>query len=89
MFMNDNTLYESLDVSAHISGMPIGGLLEKINSVVKFTEDERMALNLGKCKKMVIDFCKNKSYIPPLEIMDTCLKALNRSNYWVCGSMTT
>ncbi len=68
MFMDDTTLYESLDVSAHISGMPIGGLSEKINSVVKFTEDERMALNLGKCKEMVIDFRKNKSDIPPLEI---------------------
>ena len=27
MFMDDSTLYEVLDVSAHISGMPIGGLL--------------------------------------------------------------
>ena len=27
-----------------------------------------MALNLGKCKEMVIDFRKNKSDIPPLEI---------------------
>ncbi len=43
-------------------------LSEKINSVVKFTDDERMSLNLGKCKEMVIDFCKNKSDIPPLEI---------------------
>ena len=42
MFMDDTTLYEFLDVSAHISGMPIGGLSEKINSVVKFTEDERI-----------------------------------------------
>ena len=48
--------------------MPIGGLSQKINSVVKFTEDERMALNLGKCKEMIIDFRKNKSDIPPLEI---------------------
>ncbi len=68
MFMDDTTLYESLDVSAHISGMPIGGLSEKINSVVKITEDERMALNLGKCKEVVIDFRKNKSDIPALEI---------------------
>ncbi len=68
MIMDDTTLYESLDVSADISSMPIGGLLEKINSVLKFTEDERMALNLGKCKEMVIDFRKNKSDIPPLEI---------------------
>ena len=27
-----------------------------------------MALNLKKCKKIVIDFRKNKSVIPPLEV---------------------
>ena len=43
MFMDDTTPYESLDISTHISGMPIGSLSENINSVVKFTEDERMA----------------------------------------------
>jgi hypothetical protein len=68
MFMDDSTLYEVLDVSSHISGMPIGGLLRKINRVVKFTEDEKMTLNLKKCKEMVIDFRKNKSVIPPLEV---------------------
>ncbi len=58
MFMDDITLYESLEVSTHISGMPIGGLSEKFNLVVIFTEDERMALNLEKFKEMVIDFGK-------------------------------
>ena len=29
MFMDDSTLHEVLDVSNHISGMPIGGLLRK------------------------------------------------------------
>jgi hypothetical protein len=48
--------------------MPIGGLLGKINRVVKFTEYEKMALNLKECKEMVIDFRKNKSVIPPLEV---------------------
>ena len=42
MFMGDSTLYEMLDVSTHTSGMPIGGLLAKINRIVKFTEDEKM-----------------------------------------------
>ena len=68
MFMDDSTLYEVLDVSNHISGMPIGGLLGEINMVVKFTEDEIITLNLKKCKEMVIDFRKNKSVIPPLEV---------------------
>ena len=48
--------------------MPIGDLLGKINRIVKFTEDEKMVLNLKKCKEMVIDFRKNKSVIPPLEV---------------------
>ena len=52
----------------HISGMPIGGLLGKINRVVKFTEDEKMMLNFKKCKEMVIDFRKNKSVIPLLGV---------------------
>ena len=68
MFMDDSTLYEVLDVSNHMSGMPIGGLLGEINMVVKFTEDEKITLNLKKCKEMVIDFRKNKSVIPPLEV---------------------
>ena len=59
MFMDDSTLYEVLDVSNHISGMP---------TVVKFTEDEKMTLNLKKYKEMVIGFRKNKSVIPPLEV---------------------
>ena len=37
MFMDDSTLYEVLDVSTHTSGKPIGGLLGKINRIVKFT----------------------------------------------------
>ena len=63
MFIDDSTLYEVLDVSTHISGMPIGGLLGKVNRIVKFTKDEKMVLNLKKCKEMVIDFRKNKSVI--------------------------
>jgi hypothetical protein len=40
------------DVSNHISGMPIADLLGKINRVVKFTEDEKMTLNLKKYTEM-------------------------------------
>jgi hypothetical protein len=52
MFMDDSTLYEVLDVSNHISGMPIADLLGKINRVVKFTEGEKMTLNLKKYTEM-------------------------------------
>jgi hypothetical protein len=48
--------------------MPIGGLLGRINRVVKFTEDEKMMLNFKKCKEMGIDFRKNKSLIPLLGV---------------------
>ena len=34
MFMDDSTLYEVLDVSTHTSGLPIGGLLGKINGLL-------------------------------------------------------
>ena len=68
MFMDDSTLYEVLDVPSHTSGMPIGGLFWKINRIFKFTEDEKVVLNLKKCKEMVIDFRKNKSVISPLEV---------------------
>jgi hypothetical protein len=74
MFMDDSTLYEVLDVSNvnHISDMPIADLLGKINRVViKFTEDEKTCDAKFKkvCRdEMVIDFRKNKSVIPPLEV---------------------
>jgi hypothetical protein len=51
MFRDDSTLYKVLDVSNHISGMPIGGLLGKINRVVKFTEDEKIMLNLSPSRR--------------------------------------
>ena len=55
-------------VSTHTPGKPIRGLLEKIYRIVKFTKDGKMVINLKKCKEMVIDFWKNKSVIPTLEV---------------------
>lgn len=64
--MDDCTLYEVL-VTGHVSGMPLGCSLEKIKRAVKFTENDRMELNVKKCKEMVIDFRNNKTVIPLLK----------------------
>jgi hypothetical protein len=50
MFMDDTTLYETLDVSHHISGMQLGSSWSKVKSVLRFTEEDRMELNQTKCK---------------------------------------
>ena len=68
MFMDDTTLYEVLDVSHHISGKQLGGAESKVKSVLRFTEEDMMELNQTKCKEMIIDFRKNVTVIPPLEI---------------------
>ena len=66
--MDDITLYEVLDVSHHIFGMQLGGSESKVKSVLRFTEEDRMELNQTKCKEMTIDFRKNVTVIPPLEM---------------------
>jgi hypothetical protein len=52
----------------HISGMQLGGSGNKVKSVLRFTEEDRMELNQTKCKEMIIDFRKNVTVIPPLEM---------------------
>ncbi len=66
--MDDTTLYEVLDVSHHISGKQLGGPESKVKSVLRFTEEDMMELNQTKCNEMIIDFRKNVTVIPPLEI---------------------
>ncbi len=65
MFMDDTTMSEVLNVSDHISGETIGNSQCNLESVLQFTNDENMQLNLKKCKEMHIDFRKNKTVIPP------------------------
>ena len=65
MFMDDTTMSEVLNVSDHISGESIGNSQCNLESVLQFTNDENMQLNLKKCKEMHIDFRKNKTVIPP------------------------
>ena len=59
--MDDTTMFEVLDVTGQISGTEIGGLPSKVNKVKKFADEEKMDLNLKKCKEMIIGFCKNKT----------------------------
>ena len=61
-------MYEVLDVTDHVSGTEIVGLSRKVNRVQNFIDDEKMELNLKKCKEIVIDFRRNKTIIPPLVI---------------------
>ena len=68
MFMDDTTMFEVLDVTGHISGTEIGGLPSKVNKVKEFADEEKMEMNLKKCKEMIIDFRRNKTIIPPILI---------------------
>jgi uncharacterized spore protein YtfJ len=68
MFMDDSTLYEVLDVTNHVLGTQIGCLPRKVKRVQKFTNDEKMELNITKSEEMIIDLYRNKTVIPPIEI---------------------
>ncbi len=51
MFMDDTTMSEVLNVSDHISGESIGNCQCNLESVLQFTNDENMQLNLKKCQR--------------------------------------
>jgi hypothetical protein len=70
MFMGDTTLSEVIEVSDHTSGTSIGKTQENVNNVVLFAKHEKMELNVKKCKEMILDFRKNKTTIPPINIDD-------------------
>jgi hypothetical protein len=57
MFMDDTTLSE---VSDYPSGTSIGKTQENVNNVVLFAKQEKMELNVKKCKEMILDLRKNK-----------------------------
>ena len=57
-----------INVHDHISCTQIGNAQDKVNEVMRFTRNESMELNLKKCKEMVIDFRRNKTVIPSIEI---------------------
>ena len=66
IFMDDTTLSEVIDVTNHVSGNCIGNSQNTVNNVIRFTENEQMELNAKKCNKVIVDFRKNKTVIPPV-----------------------
>ena len=58
--MDDSTTYEIIDVHSHIPDAKIGYTQEKIDAVKSYAENEKMQLNLKKCKEMLIDFRRQK-----------------------------
>ena len=57
LFMDD-TLSEVCDVSNHIAGTCLGNSQTNVERVACFAQQERMELNVKKCKEMIIDFRK-------------------------------
>ena len=58
LFKDDTTSWEALDVHDHICGTEIGNTTKKIDLVKDFAENEKIYLNLKKCKEMLKDFRK-------------------------------
>ena len=73
LFMDDTTISEVIDTSKHTSGRAIGTAESNVMKVLQFTKQQKMELNLKKCKEMQIDFRKNKTIIPQLEIENNLL----------------
>ncbi len=89
IFMDDITISEIIDVKNHIPGNVIGNSERNMTEVMKFTKQQKMELNLTKCKEMWIDLRRKKTAIPLTEIENNIqLKGLIRISYWGSGSTT-
>jgi hypothetical protein len=55
IFMDDTTISEIIDVKNQIPGNVIGNAERNMTEVMKFTKQQKMELNLKKCKEMLID----------------------------------
>jgi hypothetical protein len=55
IFMDDITISEIIDVKKRIPGNVIGNAERNMTEVMKFTKQQKMELNLKKCKEMLID----------------------------------
>ena len=63
IFMDDTAVSEIIDIKNHIAGEAIGNAEKNIREVMKFTNHQKMELNLKKCKEMLIER-RNKTSIP-------------------------
>ncbi len=77
LFKHDTTVWEALDVRNHISGTEIGNIPKKIDLVRNFAENDKMELNLRKCKEMMIDFRRDGSVIPVIKVNDCILERVS------------
>ena len=68
IFMDDTTISEIINIKDHKSGNVIGNATRNMSEVAKFTKEQKMKLNLEKCKEMLIDLRRNKTVIPPVNI---------------------
>ena len=68
MFIDDTTFSEVINMTQHSSGSSIGNTQRNVNSVMQFAQEERMDLNGGKCKEMPIDFRRNQTEIPLINL---------------------
>ena len=78
LFMDDSTTYEVIDVHSHIPGTKIGYTQEKFDAVKSYAENEKMQLNLKKCKEMLIDLRRQKTAIPHIKVEDITLERVTR-----------
>ena len=83
IFMDDTTISEIIDVKNHIPGNVIGNAERNMSEVMKFTKQQKMELNLKKCKEMLIDLRRNKTAIPLTEIENKIMERVN--SYKVLG----
>ena len=74
IFMDDTTISEIIDIKNHITGEAIGNAEKNITEVMKFTNHQKMELNLKKCKEMLIDLRRNKTAIPLTNIENNTIE---------------
>ena len=74
IFMDDTTVSEIIDIKNHIAGEALGNAEKNIREVMKFTNHQKMELNLKKCKEMLIDLRRNKTAIPLTKIENNTIE---------------
>ena len=68
MLMDKTTLSEVINVSEQLEGYFFGNTQANVDIVMRFAENEGMELNCKNCMKMIIEFKKSTSPMPPVQI---------------------
>ena len=72
IFMDDTAVSEIIDIKNHIAVEAIGKAEKR--EVMKDTNNQKMELNLKKCKEMLIDLRRNKTAIPLTNIENNTIE---------------